>query len=91
MSGGHSVEMGLLVSFPDQSETFVLGFEAGQIWAQLEAGRLDEVTMHTKNQEIVLRMAIHHGLAAGIVPTVDKEWSVAFFSRNPPRLLVVPK
>ena len=36
-------EMKLVVSFTDQSESFVLGFEAGQLWTEMTgmAARID--------------------------------------------------
>jgi hypothetical protein len=85
------VEMGLLVSFPDQSEVFVLGFEAGQIWERLSAGNFEEVTVHTVNSEVIMRMARHFRLNTHIEATGVDGWSVASFTRSRPVLLVVPK
>lgn len=50
-------EYGLLVSFQDQSETFVLGFEAGQLWEIMRNTANTFVTsIHAQNQELVMRM-----------------------------------
>lgn len=79
----------LLVSFPDQSETFVLGFEAGQCWERLHHGAADEVTMHTANEEVFRRMARHFGYEASFEPSADG-WATARFSRGRPKLRAVP-
>jgi hypothetical protein len=48
----------LLVSFPDQSETFVLGVEAGIFRQRLEAGeRVFQSLAHAANVECLRRMA----------------------------------
>jgi hypothetical protein len=76
---------GLLVSFPDQSETFVLGFEAGQCWQRLEAGNADDVTMHAANQEVFRRIARNYAYDVEFEPA-SEGWSVARFSRGRPKL-----
>lgn len=58
-------EMGLLVAFPDQSESFVLGFEAGQIWQEIEGegkreidrGMGEGLPVHAKNLTVIQRIA----------------------------------
>jgi hypothetical protein len=81
-------EHSLLVSFPDQSETFVLGFEAGQIWADLERrGRADR-TVHVKNQEVIRRMARAQGYNVEFTPH-NEDWCMAQFSRGRPALRAV--
>lgn len=60
---------GLLFSFPDQSENFTLGFEAGMIWRQIEGdgalvvdcGFETGFPIHTANVEVVRRMATARG------------------------------
>ena len=53
---------GLMVAFPDQSASFVHGFEAGQLWAAMEAGTADlERTVHAENCEVIKRMARRMG------------------------------
>jgi hypothetical protein len=76
-----SDEYGLLVAFPDESETFVLGFEAGQIWADLEVFAMDDRTVHVKNQEVIRRMARARGYSVEFTPH-DVDWCVAKFSRG---------
>ena len=78
-------EYGLLVAFPDQSETFVLGFEAGQCWGRLEAGDAADRTIHTKNQEVVRRMARHFSYDVQFTD-VEGEWCTARFRRGRPKL-----
>ncbi len=48
----------LLISFPDQSESFVNGFEAGRAYAQMEAG-VQEIRFagHAQNMDVFLRMS----------------------------------
>lgn len=52
------VEHGLIVSFPDQSPTFTLGFEAGMIWQRIESGeRAFDVVCRIENKAVINRMA----------------------------------
>lgn len=42
----------LLMAFIDESESFVNGFETGQIWEQLKEGMsIEKRACHTSNQE----------------------------------------
>lgn len=58
-------EMSLVFGFPDQSESFVLGFEAGQIWQQIDdIGELEinrgfgeGFPVHASNLTVIQRMA----------------------------------
>lgn len=69
-------EYDLVVSFPDQSETFVLGFEAGMIWQRLESGDLNfTATVHSKNSELFMRMAYAKELFYKITATGVEGWS----------------
>lgn len=79
---------GLIVSFPDQSETFVLGFEAGQCWQRLEMGNAEDVTMHSENQEVFRRIARNYSYDVHFEPA-GEGWSVAKFSRGRPKLRAV--
>jgi hypothetical protein len=83
----------LLVSFPDQSESYVLGFEAGQLWEVLKAGNGDMVylvTMHTANEEAFTRIGRHYGCTVEFV-RLDGGWSEATVLRSrKPKLTVVP-
>lgn len=59
------IEMGLVFSFPDQSESFTLGFEAGKLWAaideygerEIDHGFETGLPIHEDNLEVVRRMA----------------------------------
>jgi hypothetical protein len=65
----HATDYALIVSFPDQSETFVLGFEAGMIWERLQAGETEiDVNVHTLNIEVLNRMC----LAAKVTPKFQR-------------------
>ena len=91
-------DMGLLFSFPDQSETFVLGFEAGQLFQRIEAGEPEidcgletGIPLHEANLECVQRMAaarnyrLEVGTAAdGWVPV-----RLTFASKPAPALRIV--
>ena len=56
-----STNYGLVISFPDQSESFVNGFESGMFWEFLKSGGVCLLTMHTANEEVFLRIARHYG------------------------------
>lgn len=85
-------EYGLLVSFPDQSETFVLGFEAGQLWEVLKSGSGEmaySLTMHTANEEVFTRIGRHYGCTAEF-KRLDGGWSEATLRRSSkPKLCLV--
>lgn len=54
-----SITYSLEISFPDQSESFCLGYEAGLIHAAMERGEPIERTVHTANLEMIARVAKH--------------------------------
>lgn len=87
-----SDEYGLLVSFPDQSETFVLGFEAGQLWEVLKSGSGEMVyslTMHTANEEVFTRIGRHYGCTVEF-KRLEGGWSEATVRRSSkPKLQLV--
>ena len=65
----------LLVSFPDQSESFVLGFEAGGIWKHLNnGGELRALLCHSKNEEVIRRMCNEFNKEMSIELTSEPEW-----------------
>ena len=71
-----STEYGLIVSFPDQSESFTLGFEAGMIWQRIQNGETHiAATVHTANAEVLKRMADAAGLIASAKDTEIQGWS----------------
>jgi hypothetical protein len=81
-------EYSLLVAFPDQSETFVLGFEAGQLFESMKFGPAD-LTMHAANEEVFRRIARHYGYDVEFEALGDG-WSNAKFTRGRPKLHAVP-
>jgi hypothetical protein len=69
-------EYGLVVSFPDQSATFVHGFEAGGIWEQMRRGDVSEIEKmtHIENREVIQRMATAEGWSVEIVGVSTPGW-----------------
>lgn len=76
-----SDEMSLLVAFPDGSESFVHGFEAGEIWAFLGTAKLLDrgfhagLPVHTANLEVIRRMAQARGFRVESKPETAKGWT----------------
>lgn len=76
----------LLFSFPDQSESFVLGYEGGMIGAQIEAGRTTiECTVHTSNGELFRRMGAAYAYDVSLTPTGVPGWSELVMTARPKR------
>lgn len=83
---------GLLVSFPDESDSFVHGFEAGQLWSVLDRGDVnpDGHLCHAQNFEVIRRMARHFGYTVEFREDANC-WATAVFTRGRrPTLTVVP-
>jgi hypothetical protein len=74
---------GLLISFPDQSESFVHGWEAGALYRQMQAelGPI-ETMIHTENKEIVTRICGSLSWAVEFEATELAEWTKATLSRS---------
>lgn len=91
---GHATDYALIVSFPDQSETFVLGFEAGMIWERLQAGETEiDVNVHTLNIEVLNRMCVAAKVTPTFQPTNCDGWtnlSIKPGARRPDLKLVNP-
>lgn len=76
-------EFGMLFSFPDQSENFVHGFEAGMIWQEMADAEKFEIDrgfdaglpIHTTNIELVQRMANARGYHLETKDTGLPEWT----------------
>ena len=69
-------EMSLVVSFPDQSEVFTLGVEAGIFWQRLQSGERDfEFVAHTSNLECLRRMARATDLILDAYPSEIDGWA----------------
>lgn len=86
-------EFRCLVPFPDQSASFVHGFEAGMIWQRMVAreaviGSADEVATHAENAAVFQRMADAQGYDLTIEPPVDG-WIVATFVKRQSRFRVI--
>ena len=86
-------EFRCLVPFPDQSESFVLGFEAGMIWMRMVKGEpyiggLNEIATHASNEEIFKRMAAAQGYDVDISNASDG-WIIAEFTKRARRFSVV--
>lgn len=82
---------GLLISFPDQSDSFVHGWEAGVIYQrmQVELGPI-EATIHTANKEVVTRCCGSLGWQVEFTETDFSEWTNAVLTRaGKPKLSVV--
>lgn len=93
--GAASAYFGLVVPFDDPSPSFVHGFEAGMIWAAMEAGKatiggVDDLPLHTDNLGVFRGMASVRGYDVEITPTAYPEWSIVTFTkRNRSRLAVI--
>jgi hypothetical protein len=80
------VEYGLVVAFPDQSETFTLGVEAGMFWQRIESGeRRFSLTAHTNNLEALRRMATARDLILDAWPAMVDGWAEVEVSEPDPR------
>lgn len=83
-----------LVPFPDPSESFVLGYEAGMIWQRMNAGEFkiggsDEVATHAANLEVFQRMADAQAYDLEIEPCGDDCWMIATFTKRQKKFRVV--
>jgi hypothetical protein len=82
-----SVDFKPLVSFPDQSDSFVHGFEAGMIWQQMQDGASPIGThglpYHTENVEVIKRMADAAGYQVIDVTRVDDCWTSVVIDKLP--------
>ncbi len=60
---------GLVFDFPDQSSSFVYGFEAGQLFARMH-GLEDAFVFltHPENREVIRRIADYLGWAVEFLP-----------------------
>lgn len=69
------MEHALIVSFPDQSTSFTYGFEAGMIWARMEA-RVPaiEATVRAENGPVLRRMAAALGYDIAFAASEMMEW-----------------
>lgn len=71
----------LLMPFLDGSETYTLGFEAGQIWVKLESGEvLENYLFHTKNIKQV-ELIMKSFLSDFDIEVTNEDWSLLNMKR----------
>ncbi|MBB3411181.1 hypothetical protein FHT87_005134 [Rhizobium sp. BK316] len=88
-----AAEFRCLVPFPDQSENFVLGFEAGMIWQRMVSGEttiggLDEIATHAGNIAVFQRMADAQGYDL-MTDDAGDGWIIATFTKRKNRFRLV--
>lgn len=75
----------LLPFIEDPSESFVHGFEAGKIWAEL-SNKIEpsaDLPVHTANVQLIRRMAVLHGYIATFKPWEGGSmWSFVKFEKK---------
>lgn len=82
--GEKEQQYGLLISFEDQSPSFVHGFEAGQIWEAMqdekpEIGKI----VHTANMDLISQMAARAGYVIELTSSGMDEWTNLRAYRRP--------
>jgi hypothetical protein len=99
-----NAQYGLIVSFEDQSASFVNGFECGKLAACMttnaDAEELEgrQISVHTANRVTIDRMCAAYGWSAEWQDTEYSEWSYLTLTRatkpterpNPHGLRIVP-
>ncbi len=77
------VQYGLIVAFPDQSPSFVHGYEAGQIATEMQ-NRPSEIekTVHAENKEILTRIALSQGYSVDFKNSGVNEYLFACFKKE---------
>lgn len=96
------IEYQPIVSFEDREDAcpacedkeYVIGFEAGLLYARLEAKPLEfGGAYHSANRVVLERIADARGYDAAFVPSGTEGWLFGTFTRRPPvrRLRVVQK
>ncbi|WP_085025568.1 hypothetical protein [Ensifer aridi] len=88
-----AAEFRCLVPFPDQSPSFVHGYEAGMVEQQMTSGEQliggkEGFPKHVANTEVFRRMAAAHGYDVE-VESYDDEWAYFTFTKWPKRLKIV--
>jgi len=69
------MESKMQMPFLDQSESFVFGFEAGQIWTRMEIGfKFEDYLIHNENKDQI-EMICRRFNYSFIVHRVSSEWS----------------
>ena len=76
----NSGEWSLVLKFPDASESFVNGFEAGMIWEKMQSAdkrdinKTIEMTVHEANRELYEAMATKLGWSIKTRSTTVEGW-----------------
>lgn len=86
-----------LVSFPDVSDSFAHGFEAGMVWQRMIAGEIEidnAVPYHSQNADVFEAMAdaMNYDIEVKHLEDAFHEWCNVVFIRRParrPKLTVV--
>lgn len=68
------VEFGLVVPFDDASDSFVHGFEAGEIWRDMQSSVEINRPVHSQNKVVIEAMAVASGYDIELKPTEYSEW-----------------
>lgn len=58
----------LLMSFVDQSHSFVHGYECGKLWELMDRGEPIDQNVHSANAEQIRMMAKHHDYKIELEP-----------------------
>jgi len=90
----NTAEFGCIVSFPDQSEAFVLGYEAGILQHRMTLGEAvieNDVPYHAINRLLFERMCTAFGYEAEFEPCdgFEGEWMTVVFTKRRAHLKVV--
>lgn len=74
----------LIVAFTDESASFVEGFEAGGIWAEMKSGTVSEIskTTHSAYREVIQRMAVALGWAVDVKPSGVDGWDFTIITKS---------
>ncbi len=77
----------LVVSFPDQSESFALGHESGRLWERMALNLRSEIeeTTHTGNREVIRRMADYLGWSVTVTATEIEGWDFTVLRKIKPQ------
>lgn len=92
-----AAEFRCLVPFPDQSESFVNGFEAGLVWQRMSDGETpieNPIAYHLANRMVFERMAAAQGYDVEFEPcmagaTICHTWMTATFTKRRNRFSVI--
>lgn len=77
-----NVEYGLVLAFDSDHPEFTRGFEAGQIWADMQAGLAVARPIHVTNVEMVMRMCEANGYSF-TATRGDDEWTQIVLTPGP--------